>query len=165
MAARVQDTRIVEVYASAIGNRLTLTWRRWYHRNSAERLEQETRMVRATLAVPPTNDDITKYAEAMARFCVDPRHRMFRAPNALVWREVAFGNDETREHGEARDGKQFIQDALPLNDGSTDPDGGGTILTAAEAEKSAPPKAASASAREPQIRTLGKGRRQSIPGG
>lgn len=159
-------TRIVEVYASTTGNRVTLTFRSWWHKfGTAERHDQQTRMVRATMAVPLTDDDLIKYCEAMARFCVNPQKRAFRPPNALVWREVAFGADETREHGEDRDGRHFIADPLPLFDRSTQGPDGATIPMRPEAVRAASPKATRSSAREPQIRTLGKGKRQSTPGG
>jgi len=165
MRATAKDTRIVEVYASTSGNKVRLVWRTWWHKlGTGERRDQETRMVVATMPVPLSNDDLSKYAEAMARFCVDPRRRAFRPPNALVWREVPFGNDETREHGDARDGRGFVQDPLPLDGGSTRPESDDMILTAAKAEKAAPAKRARSSAREPTIRNLTTGK-QSLPGG
>jgi len=155
-----KDTRVAEVYASATGNKITLTCRVWWHKfGTAAVQDKETRMVRCVLPVPPTNDDILKYLEAMARFCVAPAKRAFRPPNSLVWREVAFGEDETHEHGEDRDGKPFPMDPLPLFNGSTDPDRPDTILPGGQPGKSARAKPASASAREPQIRKLGAGRK------
>lgn len=160
MKASSKDTRVVEVYASTVGSKVTLTFRSWWHKlGTTERRDQETRMVRAVLPVPLTNDDLIKYCEAMARFCVDPKKRAFRPPNSLVWREVGFGQDETHEHGEDRDGRPFPMDPLPLFVGSTEPVDRATILTAAKAEESAAPKGQSASAREPQIRKLGAGRK------
>lgn len=160
MKPTAKDTRVVEVYVSCHGTQVTLTWRRWWHKlGVAERHDQETRMVRATVPVPLTNDDMSKYAEAMARFCVDPSKRAFKPPNSLVWREVAFGQDETREHGEERDGKPFPMDPLPLFNGSTDPVDRSTILSRAKREKAAPPEAARPSAREPSTRRLGAGRK------
>jgi len=160
MKPTAKDLRVAEVYVSATGSHLTLTCRTWWHKfATSERRDQQTRMVRATLPVPPTNDDLLKYAEAMARFCVDPTKRAFRPPNSLVWREVAFGQDETSEHGEERDGKPFPMDPLPLFNGSTDPTDRSTILTGAKPEEAAPPKAARGSAREPVIRKLGAGRK------
>lgn len=159
-------TRVVEVYASTTGLQVTLTWRRWEHLfGTAERLKQETRMVRATMPVPLTDEDLTKYVEAMARFCVDPRKRAFRAPNALVWKEVGFGNDVTHEHGEQRDGRPFPMDPLPGFDRYADDPDGATIPMPPEAVEAAPPKAARASARQPFIRKLGQAGKQSIPGG
>lgn len=165
MRATAKDTRIVEVYASTAGSKVRLVWRTWWHKlGTAERLDQQTRMVIATMPVPLTNDDLSKYAEAMARFCVDPRRRAFRPPNALVWREVAFGQDETGEHGEQRDGRGFIQDLLPLDGGSTATEKSATILTAAKAEEGSRAKRVRSSAREPSIRNLTTGK-QSSPGG
>lgn len=161
-----RETRVIEVYASVTGSQIRLTWRRWSHKyGEAERLNQVTRMVIATLPVPPTNDDLSKYCEAMARFCVDPRRRAFKPPNALVWREVAFGDDQTHEHGELRDGRHFIQDPLPPFEGSTTVPQPDMILPGAKPGDAAPPKAGRPTAREPQIRELGKGRRRSVPGG
>lgn len=166
MKPTAKDTRIVEVYASSVGTKITLTFRTWWHKfGTAERRDQETRMVRCVVPVPLTNDDLIKYAEAMARFCVDPRKRAFRPPNSLVWREVAFGTDETHEHGEERDGNPFPMDPLPLFNGSTEPVDRSTILTGAEPEKSARAKPASASAREPVIRKLGAGRKFPVDRG
>lgn len=166
MKPTAKDTRVCEVYASTVGSKVTLTFRSWWHKlGEAERRDQETRMVRAVMEVPLTNDDLIKYVEAMARFCVDPRKRAFRPPNSLVWREVAFGQDETHEHGEDRDGKPFPMDPLPLFSGSTEPVDRSTILTGAKPEKSAPAKRASASAREPQIRKLGAGRKFPVDRG
>jgi hypothetical protein len=160
MKATSKDTRIVEVYASTAGSKVTLTFRSWWHKlGEAERRDQETRMVRATVPVPLTNDDLIKYAEAMARFCVDPRKRAFRPPNSLVWREVAFGQDETSEHGEERDGRPFPMDPLPLFNRSTEPDRDGTILPGGEPGEHRPAPPPPASAREPEIRKLGAGRK------
>lgn len=158
-------TRVVEVYASTTGRQVTLTFRRWEHKfGEAQRLNQETRMVRATMPVPLTDDDLIKYVEAMARFCVNPQKRAFRPPNALVWREVAFGADETHEHGEDRDGRHFIADPLPLFDRSTQGPDGATIPMRPEGVGAARPKAARSSAREPTIRSLGRGKTRSVPG-
>lgn len=157
---------MVEVYASTTGSKVRLTFRRWSHKGgTAERHGQETRMVIATMPVPLTNDDLIKYAEAMARFCVDPQRRAFRPPNALVWREVAFGDDQTSEHGEERDGRGFIQDPLPTLGGSTESEKGSTILTGLARKGQPAAKRPTSSAREPQIRKLGTGKRQSAPGG
>lgn len=161
-----QETRVVEVYASTTGNQVTLTWRRWSHKlGQAERIGQETRMVRATMPVPLTNDDLSKYAEAMARFCVDPRRRLFRPPNALVWREIPFGNDETHEHGESKDGIQMLPLWQSDDQGITGTDIGSTIDTRPSVQGTASAKRTRSSAREPSIRTLGSGKRQSAPGG
>jgi hypothetical protein len=166
MKPTAKDTRVVEVYVSCVGTKVTLTWRRWWHRlGTAERHDQETRMVRAVVPVPLTNDDMSKYAEAMARFCVDPSKRAFRPPNSLVWREVAFGLDETSEHGEDRDGRPFPMDPLPLFNRSTEPTDRSTILSGPKDQGSAPPKAARPSAREPQIRKLGAGRKFPVDRG
>lgn len=163
---RNEKTKVVEVYASMTGLKVRLTARTWWHKfGSPERHDPTTRMVLATMAVPLTDDDLLKYVEAMARFCVNPQKRAFRPPNALVWREVAFGQDETHEHGEQRDGRQFVQQPLPLFDGSTQGPDGATIPMRPEGVGAAPPKAARSSAREPTIRTLGRGRKQSSPGG
>ena len=161
-----KDARIVEVYASCTGSKITLTCRTWWHKlGTAERQEQDTRMVRCVLPVQPTNDDLLKYVEAMARFCADPRKRAFKPPTSLVWREVAFGQDETHDHGSEVDGKPFPMDPLPLFNRSTEPVDRSTILTGAKPEKSAPAKPASASAREPQIRRLGAGRKFPVDRG
>lgn len=158
-------TRVVEVYASTTGNKVRLTLRTWYHKGgTAECHERKVRMVLATMPVPLTDDDLLKYAEAMARFCVDPGKRAFRPPNALVWREVGFGDDQTHEHGEDRDGRPFPMEPLPLFDRSTQGPDGATIPMRPEGVKAAPPKAARSSAREPTIRSLGRGRTRSVPG-
>lgn len=161
-----EKTRVVEVYASMTGLKVRLTCRTWWHKfGSPERHDPTTRMVVATMNVPLTDDDLLKYVEGMARFCVNPQKRAFRPPNALVWREIAFGQDETHEHGADRDGRQFIADPLPLFDGSTQGPDGATIPMRPEGVKAAPPKAARSSARAPMIRTLGKGGRRFLPGG
>lgn len=166
MKPTAKDTRVVEVYASTVGSKVTLTFRTWWHKaGTAERRDQETRMVRAVVPVPLTNDDLVKYAEAMARFCVDPSKRAFRPPNSLVWREVAFGQDETHEHGEERDGRPFPMDPLPLFNRSTEPVDRSTILSGPEGQEDSPPKAARSSAREPQIRKLGSGRKFPVDRG
>jgi hypothetical protein len=160
MKPTAKDTRIVEVYASCAGAKVTLTTRTWWHKlGQAERIGQETRMVRCVLPVPPTNDDLLKYVEAMARFCVDPKNRAFRPPTSLVWREVAFGQDETREHGQDRDGKPFPMDPLPLFVGSTDPVDRSTILSRPEGEKGSAAKPPRSDARAPMVRKLGAGRK------
>jgi len=165
MKPTAKDTRVVEVYASTTGNRVRLTWRTWWHKlGTGERLDQETRMVLATMPVPLTDDDLSKYAEAMARFCVDPRRRAFRPPNALVWREIPFGLDETREHGEERDGRPFIQPPLPTFEGSTDDPKSSTILTGAKPEKAASAKRTRSSAREPSVRNLKTGKQSTLDG-
>lgn len=162
---RNQKTRVVEVYASVTGLKVRLTCRTWWHKfGSPERHDPTTRMVTATMAVILTDDDLLKYVEAMARFCTNPQKRAFRPPNALVWREIAFGQDETHEHGADRDGRHFIQDPLPLIDGSTEDPDGATIPMRPEGVRAASPKATRSSARAPIIRSLGKGRRQSSPG-
>ncbi len=155
-----RDARVVELYASCTGTKVTLTCRTWWHKlGEAKRLDQETRMVRCVLPVPPTSDDLLKYVEAMARFCVDPAKRAFRPPTSLVWREVAFGDDETREHGEERDGKPFPMDPLPLFVGSTDPLDRSTILEGPKGQEGSAPKAPRSDAREPVVRRLGAGRK------
>ena len=160
MKPTAKDTRVVEVYVSCVGTKVTLTWRRWWHKlGTAERRDQETRMVRATVPVPLTNDDMSKYAEAMARFCVDPSKRAFKPPNSLVWREVAFGQDETSEHGEERDGKPFPMDPLPLFNGSTEPVDRATILSGPEGQEGSAAKPLRSSSKEPTIRRLGAGRK------
>lgn len=161
-----KDTRVVEVFASCTGSKITLTCRLWWHKfGTAERRDQETRMVRCVLPVPPTNDDLLKYAEAMARFCVDPKHRAFKPPTSLVWREVAFGADETHDHGADVDGKPFPMDPLPLFVRSTDPVDRSTILSGPKDEGAAAPEARRSSAREPQIRRLGAGRKFPVDRG
>lgn len=160
MKDTAKDTRVVEVYVSCTGTKVNLTWRRWWHKlGTAERRDQQTRMVRAVVPVPLTNDDMCKYAEAMARFCVDPRNRAFKPPTSLVWREVPFGADETHEHGDDRDGKPFPMDPLPLFNGSTEPRTDSTILSGAKPEKSQPAVGRRSTAREPVTRKLGAGRK------
>lgn len=166
MKATKSDQRVVEVYAMCTGSKITLTCRTWWHKlGVATQNDKETRMVRCVLPVPPTNDDLLKYVEAMARFCVDPSKRAFRPPNSLVWREVAFGQDETHEHGESVDGKPFPMDPLPPFNRSTEPADRSTILTGGQPEKSARTKSASSSAREPTIRRLGAGRKFPVDRG
>jgi hypothetical protein len=160
MKPTAKDMRVAEVYVMAQGSHLTLTCRTWWHKvATSERRDQVTRMVKATLPVPPTNDDLLKYAEAMARFCVDPAKRAFRPPNSLVWREVAFGTDETREHGEERDGRPFPMDPLPLFNGSTDPADRSTILSGPKGQEDSAAKPLRSSPKEPTVRRLGAGRK------
>lgn len=166
MKATAKDTRVVEVYASTVGSKVTLTFRSWWHKlGEAERRDQETRMVRATVPVPLTNDDLIKYCEAMARFCVDPRKRAFRPPNSLVWREVAFGQDETSEHGEDRDGKPFPMEPLPLFNRSTEPERDDMILPGGEPGEQRRAERGSSSARDPVVRKLGAGRKFPVDRG
>lgn len=166
MKSTAKDTRVVEVYASTQGTRVTLTFRSWWHKlGTAERQDPQVRMVRATMPVPLTNDDLIKYVEAMARFCVDPRKRAFKPPTSLVWREVAFGTDETREHGEERDGNPFPMDPLPTFVGSTDPVDRTTILSGAKPEEDSAAQPLRSSSKEPTIRKLGAGRKFPVDRG
>jgi hypothetical protein len=165
MTTKRPIVRQAVVTATVVGAQVQLWLRTFEGEDVGPQARKETRAVKMTLPVPPTNDEILQYCQEMARFCVDPAKRRFRPPRALVWRELPLGGIETREHGEERDGSPFPMDPLPLEGGFPEPPKDATILTAAKAEKSAPPKAASASAREPQIRNLGRGKRRSLPGG
>ena len=85
MKPTAKDTRVVEVFASSVGTKITLTFRSWWHKlGTAERRDQETRMVRCVVPVPLTNDDLIKYAEAMARFCVEAERALAEESGEVV---------------------------------------------------------------------------------
>jgi len=164
MNPTANDLRSVEITVTCVRSTLTMYAREnWYGPGNAKH-HVGTRVVRATLQCPPTNDELLKYAQAMARWCTEPRTRAFRPPKAVVWREVATGLDPTQEHGTDRDGRDFIPDPLPLQGGWTEPASTTTVPVAPKAQRAAPAKRAPSSAREPRIRKLQGGRQFPVEG-
>jgi hypothetical protein len=165
MTVKLPKTRSVQIEVSC---RLTTVWM-WCRTAditpAGARMPRETRVIRMQMQSEPTNDELIQYAQEMARFCVDPAKRRFRPPRAMVWREVTGGYPETSEHGEARDGRPFPMDPLPLEGGFPEAQKSSTIMSAAEPLKGSAAKPPRSSAREPSTRTLGKGRHRALPGG
>jgi hypothetical protein len=104
-------------------------WERWYHSGSARRLGQQTAIVVGTTGIEPTDDDLTRYAYAIAYWVIDPRKRHLRPMPFKTWKQIALGDDTTSPHGEDVDGRQMEMDALPLDGGWTEPIQPSTIKT------------------------------------
>jgi hypothetical protein len=165
MMKKLPETRAIEITVSCQRLTVWLWCRTATIAASGAKKPRETRVIRMTMAAEPTNDELMQYAEAMARFCVDPARRRFKPPKAMVWREVATGDVQAAEHGEARDGTPFPMDELPVEGGFPAPSKTATILTAAEAGKGSAAKRLRSSPKEPTTRNLGKGRHRALPGG
>ena len=164
MHPTANDLRTVEITVTCVRSTLTMYAREnWYGPGNTKH-HVNTRVVRATLQCPPTNDELVKYAQAMARWCTEPRTRAFRPPKAVVWREVATGLDETREHGTERDGRDFIPAPLPLQGGWTDSASSSTLPLPPKGAGGSGAKRRRSDAREPTIRKMGAGRQFPVEG-
>jgi hypothetical protein len=158
------DLRTVEVTVTSVRTTLTMYARtNWYGPGNVKH-HVETRVVRATVECPPSNDELLKYAQAMARWCTEPRTRAFRPPRTLVWREVATGLDPVSEHGVERDGRDFVQDPLPLEGGSTTPASTTTVPLAPKGQGERAAQRRPSTARDPMIRKMGAGRKFPVDG-
>lgn len=165
MLKKLPETRAVEITVSCQRNTVWLWCRTATIAASGAKKPRDTRVIRMTMATEPTNDELLQYAEAMARFCVDPSRRRFRPPKAMVWREVATGDVQSSEHGESRDGRPFPMDELPVEGGFPEPPKTTTILSGPEGQEGSAAKRLRSSSKEPTTRTLGKGRHRALPGG
>lgn len=165
MMKKLPETRAIEITLSC--QRLTVwMWCRTATiAASGAKKPRETRVVRMTLAMEPTNDELMQYAESFARFCVDPARRRFRPPKAMVWREVATGDVMSTEHGEERDGIPFPMDPLPLEGGFPEAPGDGKIVSADQAGERSAAKPLRSTAREPSIRNLRSGKQSWLTEG
>ena len=165
MADKNTDLRIVEITVTAQRRRVWMTFRTSVIDINNNRKRLETRMVKMDMGVPPTDIEMVRLAGVMANFVIRPDQRHIRPPKALVWRELDFGDDRTHDHGEDVDGRSMPMDPLPLFEGVTDPPSTSTIEAASQGREKTAPRSGSASAREPQIRDLRTGHKQSLPGG
>jgi len=161
-SAGANDLRTVEVTVAAQRNTVWLTARRaWFDQNN-NRHPGKTRMVRMTMDVPPTNDDLVKLVGAMSRFVEDPSRRHFKPPRAVVWREVGTSEPVPPGGGEGGENTPADMDPLPLDDGLTSGDTGSTIDTPPAPVKAVRAKRARASARDPRIRELKSGKQSTV---
>lgn len=159
------DLRIVEITVATQKRSTWLTFRSSTIDGNNKRNRRETVMVKLEFPVPPTDVEMIRLAGVMANYVISPDQRHVRPPKALVWRQVALEGPETHDHGEGVDGRQLPMDPLPLFEGLRDQPDSSTILSDPPGQGKSAARSASASAREPRIRSLGKGKSRSLPGG
>lgn len=159
------DMYITEITVMSQGRKVWLTYRTSVVDHNQKRERLETRMVKMEMPVPITVTEAARLAGVMANYVIPPEVRHVKPPKALVWREVAFGNDVTHDHGTDVDDRQMPMDPLPLEGGFPGPEKQATILEGPKGQGKSAPRSGSDSAREPVLRQLGKGRKQSLPGG
>jgi hypothetical protein len=154
MTAHTPKTRVVQVTVTAEGVRVRMHFERWFHQGSARRQKQETTIVAGTLGLEPSDDDLARYAYAIAYWVIDPRKRHIRAPGFLRWKQLATGEDVTSEHGSAVDDRQMGVEMLPLNGGWREPPQPSTIKTRPGRKRVSAAKRPRSTAREPIIRDI-----------
>jgi len=154
MTAHEPRTRVVQVTVTAEACRVRMYWERWYHQGSHRRLKHETAIVVATTGVEPSDDDLTRYAYAMAYWVIDPRKRHIRPLPFNRWKQIPLGDDATSDHGADVDGRQMGVEMLPLNGGWTEPPQPSTIKTRPGRKGVSPAKRVRSSPSAPTIRNL-----------
>jgi len=164
MTATAPRTRVVQVTVTATACKVRMHWERWYHQGSARRQRQQTTIVVGTTGVEPSDDDLTRYAYAVAYWVIDPRKRHIRPLPFTRWQQLATGEDATSEHGSDVDDRQMAMDLLPLDGGWTEPPQPSTINSRPGRKRVSPAKRARSSAREPSIRNMYTKQRAQVDG-
>jgi hypothetical protein len=164
MTAHQPRTRVVQVTVTAEACKVRMYWERWYHSGTARRAGQMTAIVVGTTGIEPTDDDLTRYAYAMAYWVIDPRRRHLRPMPFKTWKQVALGDDTTSPHGEDVDGRQMEMDALPLDGGWTEAPQPSTIKTRRLAQGSSAAKRLRSSPSAPVIRNLATRKTEQVDG-
>ena len=164
MTAHNPKTRVVQVTVTATNCNIRMYWERWYHRGSTLRQKAETRIVVGTTGLEPSDDDLSRYAYAMAFWVVDPQRRHIRAPRFLRWRQVAQGEDVTAEHGSDVDDRQMAMDLLPLDGGWREPPQPSTIMSGRSGRGGSAAKRLRSSPKAPTVRNLMTRARAQVDG-
>jgi len=165
MTTHEPKTRVAQVTVTVTGVQVRMHFERWYHQGSARRQKPETTIVHGVTGLEPSDDDLARYAYAIAYWVVDPQKRHIRPPRFLRWQQLATGDMPTSPHGSEVDDRQMAMEPLPLDGGWREPPQPSTIKTRPGRKRAAPPKAARGSAREPVIRNLVTGEHGDPDGG
>ena len=165
MTVLTPKTRVVEVTVSATHCQVRMTWRRWFHQGSAVRHKEDTIIVVGTTGIEPSDDDLTRYAYAMAYWAIDPQKRHIRPMPFLRWQQLATGDLMTSPHGSDVDDRQMAMDTLPLDGGWREPPQPSTITSGRRRKGISPAKRVRSSPKSPTTRTLGAGKPETELGG
>lgn len=157
MTARDTTTRVVQVTVSVTHCKVRMHFERWQHKGTALRQKHETTIVVGTTGVEPSDDDLARYAYAIAYWVIDPRKRHIRPLPFNTWQQLGAGDDVTHPHGADVDGRQMAMEPLPLIGGWTQPPQPSTIKTRPAGVGAARAKRARPTARAPIVRDLRTG--------
>ena len=113
----------------------------------------------------PSDDDLTRYAYAIAYWVIDPQKRHIRPLPFLRWRQVATGDDVQRTHGSEVDDRQMAMEPLPLEGGWREAPQPSTIRTRPGRKGGSPAKRVRSSPKTPTIRDLTSGKTEPVDRG